>query len=325
MKTALTSLLAASVLLLRLAAQQPAHNLTKADFDRMVKELSNWNRWGKDDQRGTVNLITPATRKRAAALVREGFTVSLAHNVLKEAAADNRAPFEHTMIATGASPTSQAGLDRYAVSYHGYAHTHLDALGHIFHEGQIYNGHPQQRITEKGAEALDILAFKDGIFARGVLVDIPRLKGLPYLEPSTPIYPEDLEAWEKKAGLKIASGAVVFIRTGRWARRAAQGPWEATRFAGLHASCARWLHQRDIAMIGSDSALDVMPSGIEGVNQPMHRLMIVVMGTPIFDNCDLEALGDAANQRRRWEFLFTAAPLAVPGGTGSPLNPIAVF
>ena len=189
----------------------------------------------------------------------------------------------------------------------------------------MYNGIPQQRVTDKGAEVLDILAFKDGIFARGVLVDIPRLKGVPYLEPGTAIYPEDLDAWEKKAGVKISSGDVVFIRTGRWARRATQGAWESTRFAGLHASCARWLHQRDIAMIGSDSALEVMPSGIEGVNGPMHQLMINVMGTPIFDNCDLEALGETANQRRRWEFPLTAAPLAVQGGTGSPLNPIAVF
>ena len=323
--THLILLAAAAAGLIRLGAQQPSHAFTKADYDRMVTELSNWNRWGKDDQRGTVNLITPATRKRAAGVVREGFPVSLSHDVLKEAAADNRQPFEHQMLSTGVSPTSQVGLDRFAVSYHVYAHTHLDALGHLFLNGKMYNGIPQQRVTAKGAEMLDILAFKDGIFARGILVDIPRLKGVPYLEPGTPIYPEDLEAWEKKAGIRMGSGDVVFIRTGRWARRAALGPWESTRFAGLHALCAKWLRQRDIAMIGSDSALDVMPSGIEGVNAPLHPLMIVVMGTPIFDNCDLEALGEAADQRRRWEFLLTAAPLTVPGGTGSPLNPIAIF
>ncbi len=157
-------------------------------------------------------------------------------------------------------------------------------------------------------------------------MDIPRLKGVPYLEPDALIYPEDLDAWEKQAGVRVSSGDVVFIRTGRWARRAAKGPWDvAAHSAGLHASCARWLKLRDIAMLGSDAASDAMPSGVEGVLQPIHQLMLVAMGTPIFDNCDLEAVSAAAAQRRRWEFLLTAAPIPVVNGTGSPLNPLATF
>ena len=157
-------------------------------------------------------------------------------------------------------------------------------------------------------------------------MDIPRLKGVKYLEPKTPIYPEDLEAWEKQAGVKVGAGDVVFIRTGRWARRAEKGPWDiANESAGLHASCVLWLRQRDVAMVGSDAASDLMPSGIEGVQQPIHQLLLVAMGVMIFDNCDLEALSEAAASRRRWEFLLTAAPLPVTGGTGSPLNPIATF
>jgi len=161
---------------------------------------------------------------------------------------------------------------------------------------------------------------------RGILMDIAKLKGVDYLEPGTPIYTEDLEAWEKQAGVKVSAGDVIFIRTGRWARRAAMGPWNVgQKSAGLHASTAKWLRDRGVAMLGSDAASDVSPSQVPGVTQPIHQLVLVALGIPIFDTCDLEDLSKAAASRRRWEFLLTAAPIAVPGGTGSPLNPIATF
>lgn len=316
----------AVLVVLSATAQNNSRRLTKAEIDRWMTELSNWNRWGKDDQMGAINLITPAKRKQAAALVREGYSVSLARNTEKEKAVDNPQPFGHSMTWTGASTPGQFSLDAYSVSYHGYAHTHMDALCHMFYQGKMYNGYPQETVTKAGAEKLSVIAFKNGIVSRGILIDIPRLKGIDYLEPSTPIYPEDLDAWEKMAGVKVSSGDIIFIRTGRWARRAAKGPWNVSaNSAGLHASCMRWIHQRDVAMVGSDAASDLMPSGVEGVVQPIHQLLLVAMGTPIFDNCDLEALSQAAAARKRWEFLLTAAPLAVPGGTGSPLNPLATF
>jgi kynurenine formamidase len=309
-----------------LAADEPAsHHATKSDVDRWMKDLSNWNRWGAQDQMGSVNLITPAKRKAAAALVKEGFAVSLAHDADTEKSLDNSSPYSHRMVATGAKPAGQFVLDEYSVAYHGLAHTHMDALSHMAYEGKMYNGHPQADVTDQGAKDLAVTAFKDGIFTRGILMDIPRLKNVPYLEPATAIYPEDLEAWEKKAGIQVAAGDVVFIRTGRWARRKQMGPSDPARLAGLHASCARWLKQRDVAMVGSDAATDVMPSGVPGVTQPMHQLLLIAMGTPIFDNCDLEPLAEAAGKRNRWAFLITAAPIPMPGGTGSPLNPIAVF
>lgn len=299
--------------------------MTKADVDLSMTELSNWGRWGKNDQIGSVNLITPAKRKEAAALVIEGVSVSLARNAETQKALDNSSPFIHKMLSTGAHPSGQFVLDEYSVSYHGYAHTHMDALSHMAWQGKMYNGFPQTDVTGQGAAELAVTGYKNGIFTRGILIDIPRMKNVPYLEPSTPIYPQDLEAWEKKTGVKVGSGDIVFIRTGRWARRAAKGPWDPARIAGLYASCAKWLKQRDVAMVGSDAATDVMPSGIPGVVQPMHQLLLVAMGTPIFDNCDLEALADAAAKRHRWVFLLTASPIPVPGGTGSPLNPIATF
>ncbi len=299
----------------------------KATIDRWMKELSNWGRWGKDDQLGTVNLITAEKRKAAARLVREGVAVSLARDTEKEKAEDNQRPFVQEMNATGANPAGgQFSVDTYSVLYHGVAHTHMDSLCHMFYEGRMYNGYSQEEVGAEGAKKLAINAFKNGILTRGILLDFPVLKGLPYLEPGTAIYPADLDAWEKRAGLRVGTGDVVFVRTGRWARRAAAGPWNVgMRSAGLHASCAAWLRKRDVAMVGSDAASDVMPSQVAGVRQPIHQLLLVAMGTPIFDNCDLEAVSAAAGARKRWEFLLTAAPISVKGGTGSPLNPIAVF
>jgi kynurenine formamidase len=302
-------------------------DLTKADVDQWMSELSNWGRWGKDDQSGTANLITPAKRLAAAHLVTEGVSVSLSLDANTVKAVDNSSPWSHVMTATGAHPEAgQFDLDTYSVSYHGYGTTHMDALCHMFYKGQMFNGFPQTAVTEQGASKLDVTHFKNGIFTRGVLIDIPRLKGLPYLEPDVMIYPEDLDAWEKMAGVRVESGDVVFIRTGRWARRAMKGPWNvAEHSAGLYASCAKWLRQRDVAMLGSDAASDAMPSRIPAVHQPIHQLVLIALGTPLFDNCDLEALSKAAIERRRYAFLLTAAPLAMPGGTGSPLNPVATF
>ena len=310
------------ILLCLTAFSQSSHNVDKTQFEGWMKELSNWGRWGKDDQKGSVNLITPAKVKQAAASVKDGITVSLEHPVLTAHAPDNSDPLVHTMTATSQNPVLGAyAMDRYEISFHGYGHTHMDALGHAFRDGKMYNGYAQGEITSAGAGKNDISVFRNGIVTRGVLIDIPRLKGVPYLEPKAAIYVEDLEAWEKKAGVRVGSGDAVFVRTGRWARRAAKGPWNAgEELAGLHASSVPWVKKRDLAILGGDGASDVMPS-----SQPVHFLMLISLGTPLFDNCDLEQLAETANRLGRWEFLFSAAPLAVPGGTGSPLNPIAVF
>ena len=318
-------ILAITVLALAPPAQARTET-TAADIERWMTELSNWGRWGEDDQLGAANLITPAKRKQAASLVKQGVSVSLARDPRTEKAIDNANPYEHTMLRTGQDEGSTGSGDRYSVSYHGLAHTHLDGLCHIFYQGKMYNGYSQQEVTEKGCGRDGIDNLKEGIFTRGILIDIPALKGVPYLEPGTAIYAEDLEAWEKKAGIKVSSGDVVFVRTGRWARQAELGPWNVIEHtAGLHASVAPWLKERGVAMIGGDAANDVSPSGIEGGFYPLHRLAINAMGVLMFDNCDLEALSKAAAQHNRWEFLLTVAPIPMIGGTGSPVNPIATF
>jgi kynurenine formamidase len=303
-------------------AAQPAGRSPRnaAEFDAMFQQIKNWGRWGPDDQLGSANLVTAVKRKQAVSLAKTGETVSLAHNPLTERADDNASPFEHTMLRGNS-------MDRYAVSYHGYAHSHIDALCHILYKDHTYNGYARADVnTDKGCTKLGIENLKKGIVTRGILIDIARLRNLPYLEPGTAIYVEDLKAWEKKAGVKIASGDAVLLRTGRWARREKVGPWNVGQSAaGLHASVAPWIKARGVAFLGSDAAEDVTPSMVEGITLPIHTLLITALGINLLDNQDLEALGETAARLNRWEFMLTIAPVPVTGGTGFPVNAIAMF
>lgn len=298
-----------------------------AEFDELFQQISNWGRWGKDDQLGSANLVTAAKRTQAVALVREAISVSLAHSPLTERADDNGSPFERTWNPPTLQPPWLAFGDTYRVSYHGFAHSHIDALCHIMYKDRAYNGYVRADVeTEQRCTKLGIENLKGGIITRGILLDIPRLKNLPYLEPGTPVYVEDLEAWEAKAGLRITAGDAIVLRTGRWARRDKLGPWNLVEAeAGLHASVAPWIKARGVALIGSDSGLDVLPSRVDGVTLPVHVLMITALGINILDNQDLEALAATAAKLNRWEFMLAVSPLPVTGGTGSPVNALATF
>lgn len=307
----------------RLSSQ--SREVTAETIARWAEELSNEGRWGADDELGTLNLITPEHRVRAARLVTEGISVSLSHDYLKERAEDATSPWEHELLG---SPQAGFLSDRYSIAYHGFAHSHMDALCHNSVGGVMYNGFSRETVDTAGAGCvrLGITNVKQGVVTRGILMDIARLKGVEYLEPGTPIYVEDLEAWERRAGIRVGPGDVVLVRAGRWARRAEEGAWATGRLAaGLHASVAPWLHERGVAMLGADYTNDALPSGIEGVAMPIHQLTLVSMGMWLFDNLDLEAVAETAAEQERWEFMLVAAPLAVPGGTGAPLNPVAIF
>jgi kynurenine formamidase len=301
-------------------SQEPRTPRNVEEFDALFQEFNNWGRWGADDELGTMNLITEEKTREAAALVRRGVTVSLAHNPMPDEAVDNPdAAFNHTM---GQSLRS----DTYEFTYHGYGVSHIDSLCHFLWNDRLYNDTLPSESTPEGCGKLGIENLKNGIVTRGILLDFPRLKGVPYLEPETPIYVEDIEAWEREAGVTVSPGDVIFVRTGRWARRADLGPWQISNSsAGLHASVLPWIKERGVAFVGSDAATDVMPSMVEGVTQPVHTMLIAGFGSNIFDNMDLEALAETAAQENRWEFMLTAGPIPVEGGTGSPLNPIAVF
>lgn len=306
------------------AGDPPA--MSRAEFDQLMQEISNWGRWGAEDQLGTLNLITPANRRDAASLVKDGVTVSMALELNKQEDELNDNPFEHE-VYTSDSGGHQWAVDMYAVTYHGWAHTHVDGLQHVAHKGMLYNGMPFDSLTPDGTERLGIQnVAMNGIFTRGVLVDMPRYLGIDYLPAGTAISAVDLEAWEKASGVTISSGDVLLIRTGRWIQVAEQGQWDLReKAAGLHASVAAWLKARGVAVIGCDGVSDVVPSGVEGLFVPLHELVLAGLGMPILDNLDLEAVAEAAADRDRSTFLFVGAPLRVPGGTGSPLNPLAIF
>ncbi len=311
----------AALLTVPLAGQQP--QVTAAQVDRWMTELSNWGRWGTDDQKGTLNLITAEKSRSALRLVKDGVPVSLAHTIDKEQAPDSPRPLGQQMTLDAAGHA----MDLYSIWYHGSVITHIDALCHYSFEGKIYNGFSRARIAQgPGCVENGVEQQKNGYMTRGILVDLPLLKKVPYLKPGTAVYPSDLEAWERFAGVTIGTGDAVFLRTGRWARRSAEGAWNVAReSAGFHASVLPWLKRRNVALLGNDAVNDVQPSGIEGSPRPIHQVAIVALGLPLIDVMDLEAVAKEAETRKRWEFLLTVAPVPVLGGTGFPINPIATF
>jgi kynurenine formamidase len=285
--------------------------------------LSNWGRWGDEDQLGALNLITPEVTAAAAAMVRTGRTVSCARALNTQASVDNPTPVAHHMIGTF---TEGWGADYVALAPHGFATSHIDALSHVFHEGKLFNGYSAETVTAHGATRLGIHQLHGGIVTRGVLLDIPALRGVDALEPCEPVFPDDLETAEARAGLQVRAGDVLFVRTGRWRWRDEHGPWDlASRAAGLDAACLPWLRGRDVAALGSDGVSDVMPSRVDGVPMPIHTVAIVALGLHLMDNLDFDALADVCAEEGRWEFLLTVAPLVLRRGTASPVNPIAVF
>lgn len=298
---------------------QSDRNVTAATVENWMTELSNWGRWGRGDQLGALNLITPAKRVEAAKLVKTGVSVSLAHNYSVNPDLGLPLPFDQEISMLNIS--GEYVMERVSFSYHGGIHSHLDALCHVLWQGEMYNGFSKNDVNEDGCQKLGIANVKQGILTRGILMDIPRLKGVDYLPPGTAVYIEDLEAWEEQTGVRVSPGDVIFVRTGRWATPGSAGPGSA----GLHASVAPWLRERDVAIVGGDYANDAIPSGVQGVFLPIHQLAIVAMGVRLFDNLDLEALAEEAVRQGRWEFMLSASPIPVEGGVGSPMNPIATF
>lgn len=302
---------------------------TREDFQRAMKELSNWGRWGAEDELGAANLITPAKRRQAVALGREGRVVSLAHDIPQEKAADTPTFLDRALVTVAPN----VSLDRYQYTgtYHGVVHSHLDAVDcHIMVDGKGYNGVSVEEIkAANGCPRGSINALKDGVVTRGIVFDATRLPGKAtpqgWLEPGTAIHREDLESLEKIERVRVSPGDVILLYTGRWKRRAALGPWpQATGFAGWHIDVAYFIKERGVSFIAGDGPNDVSPSGLPaGVG--LHQLALVAMGVGIFDNLDFERAVEEARRLNRYEFLFMAAPLRVDKGTGSPLNPLAIF
>jgi kynurenine formamidase len=227
------------------------------------------------------------------------------------------------MIGTA---TEGYGADYFALAPHGYSTSHIDALCHIFHEGKLYNGYEAATVTAHGAAELGIHHLRSGIITKGVLVDVPAIRGVEALEPGEPIFPEDFVSAERATGVTVETGDALLVRTGRWRWRETHGPWPPSEgLAGLDASCLTWLHEREVAVLGSDGVSDVWPSRVDGIPMPIHTVAIVAMGVHLLDNLDLDELSVACTAAGRWSFLLTVAPLVLHQGTASPVNPIAIL
>ena len=298
---------------------------TEKEVRALIRDRRNWDRWGKDDQMGALNLITPAKRKQAAALVKEGISISLASNAATTKAADVPCPVEWAMVAA----SQGAATDRIAYPcIHGAGTTHIDSYAHIFFSGKMWNGYPVDGNVSRDGGALknSVLNMKNGIVTRAVLYDIARLKGVPYLEPGTRIFPEDLEAWEKRTGVRVGAGDALLLRWGRWARGAKLGPWNTDEAAaGLDNSVIPWIKKRDIALMSWETP-GYMPQPPGDLPRlALHNFVLTHLGVMLIDRGDFDALADMAAARNRWEFMLTVGPLPIPKGTGSPVNPLALF
>jgi kynurenine formamidase len=305
-------------------------DVTAAEFRALFQAVSNWGRWGEDDERGTLNELSAERVVAAASLVRSGVTVTLSLPWNTQRRIDNPEPAVHRMtvlhdVDTGSGTLSFA-KDYIGVDYHHDGHTHIDALCHVAVDGSLYNGNPSAALTEEGAAVNTIEAVKNGLVGRGVLLDLPRLREVPWLEPGEHIFPDELEAAERAQGVTVEAGDILLVRTGHARRLAEMAPWDtANAKAGLHPTAALYLAERRVAALGSDGNSDTAPSTTEGIAFPIHALTLNAMGLHLIDYLQFEDLVPACETAGRWEFLFVAAPLRIVGGTGSPLNPIAIF
>jgi kynurenine formamidase len=314
-------------------------DLSADQFQALYQRCKRMSRWGPADRRGALNNISHVEIVAAASDVWRGRTVSLAAPVETRVTPDNPEPAVHQMTgpppgpddpgqrtgSTGASKLSFA-MDRIAMNIHGDADSHIDALCHVLFDGVLYNDVPATTVTSSGATELSIDVAGDGIVGRGLLLDIPRVRGVRWLEPGDHVTADDLAAAETAQDVHVGQGDLLFVRVGHRRRRHELGAWDSSQArAGLHPAALEYLAERRIGALGSDSNNDTAPSGVEDVDFPVHVLAINAMGLHLLDYLHLEDLLTACEHLRRWSFMCVIAPLRLPTGTGSPVNPIAIF
>ena len=282
---------------------------SEAELARWLSERRNWGRWGDDDEKGAINLITPEKRREAAALVQSGRSVSLSR------------PFRPSqqfirMLGTGV-------LDYYGFIYHGYEVTHIDALGHVWNENGLWNGRdPEVEIQTDGAHFGDVANWSEGILTRGVLLDVPRYRQKPWVTLEEPVHGWELEAIATSQGVEPGPGDALLVYSGRDAFEREGGDYRKTPRAGLHASTVKYIRDRDIALLGWDF-MEVSSDAYKS-QVPIHGV-IFSYGVALLDNAHLGDLAVAAAEEKRYEFLLSVQPLRVVRGTGSPVNPTALF
>jgi kynurenine formamidase len=310
------------------------------------QRLSNWGRWGAEDQRGTLNHITSEVQRAALATVTEHRSISLAYPIDLDEGPYNAEPARREVRLA-----PRLNTERLEIAFHSRAFTHVDALCHFYveHEGRLvtYNGRPASDIQPDGARSNSIDQLRAGVITRGVLYDIPRVRGTPFVTHEQPVHAWDLEDAAIAQGVEPRPGDAVLIRGGRTpfldahpgfpagyaAIKSEYGGPDREPWPGCHASILEFLHEHDAALLGWD-VMDARGQGYpppradDGTPQadsPVHEIAIPYMGLTLLDSANLEELAAACAQLGRWEFLFMLAPLVLPGGTGSPANPIAML
>ena len=300
-------------------------------YDKLFETVSNKGKWGKKDKKGTVNYIDKNKILNALKLPKKGISVSLSFNITQDSSEINHSHFDDiTEYNHQASSVEYRGYDwasdSYSISYHGFTVSHMDGLAHLAQDGKLYNDYDASKITPQGFEELGIEAFSEGIISKGVLIDIPLLYGKEYLDAGTKITINDILKFEEKYNVKIEKGDVVLVRTGRWLEKSIQGDSDYSKLsAGVDYKITSLLDERQASVLGSDGTNDAQPSGIPEEGSPVHKLTLVSMGMPLLDNLNLEDISIEAKKQNKWEFFISVQPLRFKGGTGSPVNVIALF
>jgi kynurenine formamidase len=304
-------------------------DLDEAQFRELYQRLKNMA-WGRTEGRGGLHNITPHEVRSAADEVRLGRTVSLAVPIANQPAPDDPEPARHEMTSPSDGHAKASGLDfamdRFAMNVHGNADSHLDALCHVLYDGKLFDGIGAECLTRDGATALSVDLARNGIVGRGVLLDIPGVRGVPWLEPGDCVTADDLAMAEETQHVHLRNGDVALIRVGHHRRRREAGPWNVSDArAGIHPEALEWFADRRIAALGSDSNNDTAPSRARGVEFPVHVLAVNALGLHLLDYLQFEELRPLCVETGRWSFLVVVAPLRLPTATGSPVNPIAVL
>ncbi|MET7782488.1 MULTISPECIES: cyclase family protein [Streptomyces] len=304
--------------------------LSEAEFRSLYRRLRG-TASGGSRRRGALDTITAEQVLAAVREVRSGRTVSLAAPVETRTGPDDADPAEHRLTAPADGEPVAKGLDfardRFAMNVHGDVDSHLDALCHVIYDGTLHGGIPAaDALSPEGASVLSVELARDGIVGRGVLLDIPRVHGLSWLEPGSNVTAEDLSAAETRQGLRVGRGDILLVRVGHRRRREELGPWDvAAARAGLHPTAMEFVADREVAVLGSDGNNDTAPSVVQGVAFPVHVLAVHALGLHLLDYLRFEDLAPICAQEGRWSFLCVIAPLRLPAATGSPVNPLAIL
>ncbi|TMU93003.1 cyclase family protein [Streptomyces sp. DASNCL29] len=304
-----------------------------AEFHEIAKRVNNWGRWGTADEIGTLNLITDAVVREAAATIRTGRRVPLAVPLRQDGIQTGMIPGRvnplHTMIAVNFEmfgPDTVATSDD-AVTMGLQAGTHWDGLAHVSHSGKLYNGRPADSITPHDRAAFSGIDKAGPLVSRGVLLDVARARGAERLPEGHVVTPEDLDAAEELAGTRVRSGDIALVRTGQIQRYLA-GEKEAYAFPspGLSLRTPEWFHARDVAAVANDTlTFEAFPPEIEDLWMPVHALDLVEMGMLQGQNWNLEELSEACAEEGRYVFLLSAPPEPFVGGAGAPVAPVAIL